>query len=230
MINYLGIDGSINGSGFTLLNCDDDFNILNITFVGFTKVKKRELHIPGVHILLLDKGYSDLPYHTRGKVIFDMVSKYIDFGSVNFAAIEDYSFGSTGNTFDIAEVIGSLKEEIYVRNIPLKKISPSSIKQFATSKGNADKILMGVHFNKEGLTQLSDLTDFESPKADLVDSYWIAQLIRNEKYYQKHGVFMDNYADVASHKIDAIIGGKTKKKTQPTITIPYVTRLVRSVA
>lgn len=224
MPNILACDLSINGSGFTLMKCDDELNVVDYTFIGFTKVKKKELHDNNVHIILLDKGYGDIPYHSRGKIILGEVTKYIDLSTVDYVAIEDYAFASTGHTFDIAEVIGSIKDVIYEMNIPYKKISPSSIKLFATGKGNADKLFMGIEFNKLNIPHLSDLEDFQSPKADIVDSFWIGEIIRSELFYMKNGVLPSNYSDIL-YKVDAILGGISKKKTSPTITMKYLKKL-----
>lgn len=52
---------------------------------------------------------------------------------------EDYSMGSKGKTFHIGELGGVLKLAIYERKIPILLVPPSSLKLFATGKGNADK-------------------------------------------------------------------------------------------
>ena len=49
--------------------------------------------------------------------------------------IEDYSFGSTGKVFHIAENAGLLKYKLWEVGIPFTTIAPSAIKKFATGKG-----------------------------------------------------------------------------------------------
>lgn len=59
--------------------------------------------------------------------------------------IEGYSFGSQGRAvFDIAELGGVIRHEIYLRYIPWIDIPPASLKKFATGKGNAKKIDMVI--------------------------------------------------------------------------------------
>ena len=231
-MNILGLDLSINSSGITYMQCDENLKVISLKFLGFTKVKKNEHHSDDVHICLLDKSYSDIPYHHRGSVIIKTVEKYFDLDTVDYFATEDYAYGANGAVFDIAEVCGGIKEALYIKNIPYKKFPPSSIKQFATGKGNADKIGMGMAFNKLGIEILPNLKDFESPKNDLVDSFWIAQLMRFELFYRKNNSFPgDLFGEVPEHSSEAIIGGGKKKKTEPTLTHPtYQFKLVHSVA
>ena len=221
-INLCCADLSINGSAFTILKCDDNYKVESMKFLGFTKVKKLEHHSENLHICLLDKSYSDIPYHHRGHIIVETVKKYFDLSTIDFFATEDYAFGATGNTFDIAEVCGAIKEEIYNLEIPYKKFPPASIKQFATGKGNADKILMRIAFNKLNITLEATLKEFESPKNDIVDSFWIAQLLRFELYYRKFNKFPDDlFTVVPEHCTEAIIGGGKKRKTEPTMMHPF---------
>ena len=110
--------------------------------------------------------------------------------------IEDYSYGSVGRVFNIAENMGLLKYKLWEAKIPFTTIAPTSIKKFATGKGNASKVDMYETFVKE--TDMSFLEDASPPYAphsapltipnplsDIVDSYFIAKWgifnIDNEK-------------------------------------------------
>lgn len=93
--------------------------------------------------------------------------------------IEDYSFGSTGKVFHIAENTGHLKYKLWEVGIPYTTVAPSAIKKFATGKGNADKQKMYDTFveeTKETFHMLfnKNLT-LGSPVTDIVDSYYIAK-------------------------------------------------------
>lgn len=222
-MQILGADLSINGSGFTLIDVDNEtFKVNSTKFLGFTKVKKNEYHFENIHICLLDKSYADIPYHHRGSIIVDTLGKYFDLDSIDYFATEDYAYSASGAVFDIAEVCGGIKEKLYIKNIPYKKFPPSSIKQFATGKGNADKVGMGIAFNKLGISMPEFLKDFESPKNDIVDSFWIAHLLRFELMYLKLDKFPEDlFGEVPEHSVDAIIGSdKRNKKTLPTIHHP----------
>lgn len=94
--------------------------------------------------------------------------------------IEDYSFGSTGRVFHIAENAGHLKYKLWEVGYRYETVAPSVIKKYATGKGNADKQKMYDAFlNETGI----DLIKFYSPKnetlsspvTDIVDSYYIAK-------------------------------------------------------
>ena len=226
-MRILGIDASILGTGFTLMEINDEYKTTDIKFLGFTQKKKLEYHSENLHICLLGKDYSDYPYHYRGKIILDFIKKYYDISNIDFMAIEDYAFGANGHVFNIAETIGSIKNEFYVSNIPYKKYPPSTIKQFATGKGNSDKVFMGMAFRGLQNGLLTNLEDYVSPKGDLVDSFWIAQLLRFELSYINLKKFPDDlFKQIPEHSIDAILGGKKKVKTLPAIQHPFIKRLL----
>jgi hypothetical protein len=63
--------------------------------------------------------------------------------------IEDYSYGSKGRVFHIAENGGVCKFLLWKNNIPYETIPPTVIKKFATGKGNADKEKMQEAFLSE---------------------------------------------------------------------------------
>ena len=93
--------------------------------------------------------------------------------------IEDYSFGSTGRVFHIAENCGLLKYKLWEIGLRFTTIAPSAIKKFATGKGNADKQKMYDAFVAEtgqNLIQFySKSGTLTSPVTDIVDSYYIAK-------------------------------------------------------
>lgn len=79
------------------------------------------------------KGLQRLAY------IRDEITDILDTEQPELVAYEDYSMGSRGKTFHIGELGGVLKLALYERNIPILLVPPSSLKLFATGKGNADK-------------------------------------------------------------------------------------------
>lgn len=103
-------------------------------------------------------------------------------------AIEDYSFGSTGRIFHIAENTGFLKINIckFTKKEPLL-ISPKTIKKFATGSGNASKLLMIECFEKETEVNVYELlqinrekNSLKSPVTDVCDSYFICRYLQKE--------------------------------------------------
>lgn len=88
--------------------------------------------------------------------------------------IEDYSFGSKGRSFHIAENCGLMKYLLWSRGISYRLVSPSVVKKFATDNGNAQKEDMFKAFGKE-----SDLfadKGFDSPVNDMIDSYYLYKI------------------------------------------------------
>ena len=97
-------------------------------------------------------------------------------------ALEGYSMGSKGKVFHIAENTGVLKYKIYNAGIPLEIIPPTSLKKFATGKGNADKDSMHQKFMRDSGIDLKskitpDKTKVGNPVSDIVDSYYICKFL-----------------------------------------------------
>ncbi len=92
--------------------------------------------------------------------------------------IEDYSYGSTGRVFHIAENLGLLKYKFKMEcGWDYTLLPPSVIKKFATDKGNANKELMLDAFEKDTGTNLAQVFDTtsKSPVSDVADAYFICK-------------------------------------------------------
>lgn len=105
--------------------------------------------------------------------------------SVNIG-IEDYALGARGKVFEIAENTGFLKCKLYNEKLPFKLFAPTTIKKFATGKGNADKIKMYEAWMKETNYDIQKIltpnrTKIGSPISDIVDSYFILKYLIKEK-------------------------------------------------
>lgn len=100
--------------------------------------------------------------------------------------IEDYSFGSKGKVFHIAENCGTLKFLLYKNNYKFHTVPPTVVKKFATGKGNATKDSMYETFQQEtGKDLIKVLTPkckLGSPVTDVVDAWYLAKyMIANLK-------------------------------------------------
>lgn len=100
-------------------------------------------------------------------------------------AIEGYSMGSKGKVFNIAENTGVLKYKIYNAGIPLEVVPPTTVKKFATGKGNADKGMMHNSFMAETRQNLRtsitpDKKKVSNPVSDIVDSYYICKYLHDK--------------------------------------------------
>jgi Holliday junction resolvasome RuvABC endonuclease subunit len=93
--------------------------------------------------------------------------------------IEDYSFGSTGRVFGLAENTGLMKYKLWRRGHDIEAIPPTVIKKYASGKGNADKQGMYDAFMKQtGVNLVASLTPDKklgSPVTDIVDAHFIAE-------------------------------------------------------
>lgn len=94
--------------------------------------------------------------------------------------IEDYSMGSKGKVFHIAENTEVLQYNLFLMKKKYEKIPPTSLKKWATGKGNADKEKMYERFLEiEGidLKAMLGLTKADSPLSDIVDAYFLTKYI-----------------------------------------------------
>jgi Holliday junction resolvasome RuvABC endonuclease subunit len=93
--------------------------------------------------------------------------------------IEDYSFGSKGKVFNLAENCGILKYMLYKNGYRFFTVPPTVVKKFATGKGNATKEKMYEKFVNDTFVELhsiiSPTTKLGSPTTDIVDAWYIAR-------------------------------------------------------
>jgi Holliday junction resolvasome RuvABC endonuclease subunit len=93
--------------------------------------------------------------------------------------IEDYSFGSKGKVFNLAENCGILKYMLYKAGYKFFTVPPTVVKKSATGKGNATKEKMYEAFMAETGIDLHNIisptTKLGSPTTDIVDAWYIAR-------------------------------------------------------
>ena len=163
------VDGGFNTSMFLFDNCQ---------FFYLTNVKKYEGTFLEGQITgdLFEEWTSQQERHDNiSEWVFKKVLKH----TINpYVFIEDYSFGSKGRVFNLAENTGLLKHKLYKKNINFSTLVPSVIKKFATGKGNADKEKMYSKLYEEtgvDLKHALDQTTLNNPVTDIVDSFYIAR-------------------------------------------------------
>jgi Holliday junction resolvasome RuvABC endonuclease subunit len=104
---------------------------------------------------------------------------HINHNKVNLIYIEGYSYSSKGQVFSIGENGGILKWKLYDMGYDFGIIDPSSIKKFATGKGNSKKDDMYRAFCVDTSLNLCDTLSIKnenkSPCSDIVDSYFICK-------------------------------------------------------
>ena len=111
---------------------------------------------------------------------FDNISKWaIDVvNGVDFVVLEGYAMGAKGLVFHIGENTGLLKHQLYRFQKPFVTVAPTSIKKFATGKGNSKKEQMYEAFlaeTKVDLLALFEQAKVDSPVNDIVDAYFMAK-------------------------------------------------------
>jgi len=100
-------------------------------------------------------------------------------------ALEGYAYsrGHVGRVFHIAENTGVLKYKIWEIGTPIDIFSPTTIKKFATGKGNAKKDDMYESFKEDTGVDLMctmGMDNVRSPLSDVVDSYFICKYMHNK--------------------------------------------------
>jgi Holliday junction resolvasome RuvABC endonuclease subunit len=97
----------------------------------------------------------------------------------HLVVIEGYALGAKGLVFNIAENTGVLKQILWEEGISFITPAPTTVKKFATGKGNSDKAKMEEAFVAE--TGYADLrtainqTKGSNPSSDIIDSYYMAK-------------------------------------------------------
>lgn len=186
-----GVDNSINGTGLCILTLSDNMQVDNIKLHGFDKRMK---YSDGTEIVFSDgnvsvsnlsSSYSRLPYHHKPVYIKNLFCD--SYGTPDYVFFEDYAISNgkqSNNLTSVAEFCGGLKECFYNDCIPYITYTPGQIKLFATNNGNADKVMMGDAFSSAlelkyvNSDKYFRLKKYESPRADMVDAFWIAVLGR----------------------------------------------------
>ena len=82
--------------------------------------------------------------------------------------------------FNIAENTGILKYKLYDCGIPVEIMPPTTVKKYATGKGNANKEAMYEAFLEQHkyVLELKDIMGqdtLDSPVTDIIDAYYICK-------------------------------------------------------
>ena len=187
----IGIDYSLSSPGVCVNTSEGEFDYEDCTFYFLTNTKKYDAtfcrpFVTNVRYI----GTSHKPYTSepeRYSQIADWAINIIkSYGDATTGMnrikptiqIEDYSYGSTGRVFHIAENLGLLKYKLKMEcGWDYTLLPPSVIKKFATDKGNANKDLMLHAFEEETHTNLGKVFDTtsKSPISDIADAYFICK-------------------------------------------------------
>ena len=185
----IGIDYSLSSPGVCVNTSEGEFKYEDCTFYFLTNTKKYDTtfreniafgksaveFIGSPHQL-----YTSEPerYNQISDWVIDIINSYVFWQEQPIIQIEDYSYGSTGRVFHIAENLGLLKYKLKMEcGWDYTLLPPSVIKKFATDKGNANKELMLEAFEKDTGVNLELLFDTKSksPITDVADAYFVCK-------------------------------------------------------
>jgi len=186
MVRIGGIDYSLTSPSVCIYNGEKNkFSFDNCKIFYLSSIRKfseiLDKNLEGQSTL---KNY-DCP-EERYDYISDWVMDILISNDIKNVAIEDYSYGSTGKVFHIAENTGLLKWKLWQSEIKYMVIPPTVIKKFASGKGNANKEKMYESFLFETKRNLQEEFQIKSdkignPVSDIVDSYFICKYILDNR-------------------------------------------------
>jgi len=191
----IGIDYSLSTPGICVNTSEEEFQYEDCKFYYLTNTKKyqgtfKENIAFGTsaveYIGTPHKPYSSEPerYNNIANWAIDIIKSQpqLMIGKLwekhPIIQIEDYSFGSTGRVFHIAENLGLLKYKLKIEcGWDYTLLAPSVIKKFATDKGNANKEMMVHAFKEDTGVNLEELfeSSAKSPISDVADAYFICK-------------------------------------------------------
>jgi Holliday junction resolvasome RuvABC endonuclease subunit len=171
-----GIDYSMTSPAICVFDTEcPEFTFENCKLNYLTQLKKYDVQVKNI--------IGEYFEYENDMERYDLISsKFIDIvllNDVERVFIEDYSMGSRGKVFNIAENTGILKYRLWQFQIPVEGIAPTVIKKFATGKGNSDKQKMQDAFELECNLKLKhefNMTEKQwNPSSDIIDSYYICK-------------------------------------------------------
>mgnify|MGYP003344869967 FL=1 len=171
---YAGIDYSLTSPSICVYNNVDEFSFSACTFYV---LNDRKCHtLPNIKI----KEHSNYDSSNRR---YENISDYFlpILSCCDSIMIEDYSMGSKGKVFHIAENTEVLQFKLYKMNKNYDKVPPTTLKKWASGKGNATKEIMYKSFISSENIDLIDLLGFSkknklsSPITDIVDSFFLCK-------------------------------------------------------
>lgn len=172
----VGIDYSMTCPSISYINRNSPFKFEHVVvnYLNSSPPKKGIPNITGTR--LQDYISNEQRFHWISEWAIQIITTLPDAE----VFIEDYSYGSKGKVFHIAENTGVLKHKLYRLDVPITPVPPTVIKQFATGKGNADKDKMYAAFLDD--TGVDLMAAYQpkakkvgSPVGDIVDSYFICK-------------------------------------------------------
>ena len=174
---YAGIDYSMTSPAMCLYNdIAEEFNFEKCNLYFMTQTKKYEITFKNVIGQYFEYSNEMQRYDIISSFFIDRI---LETNEPIKVLIEDYSMGSKGRVFNIAENTGVLKYRFWNFQIDFETIAPTVIKKFATGKGNSNKEKMQDAFEQENSIRFKQelkMTEKQwNPSSDLIDAYYICK-------------------------------------------------------
>jgi len=185
----VGIDYSMTSPAVCV--CNGEFKIENCQFLYITNTKKYEGTYGQFNGILMNTWtdnidrFAQLAEHTREFIFY----KWPEGADEPSVGLEGYAMGAKGQVFNIGENTGILKYYLqFMEGWDVTTYPPSTVKKFATDKGNANKEKMYEQFIKETSLDLEKIFGIDinpekinGPISDIVDAYYIAKIHSESK-------------------------------------------------
>jgi Holliday junction resolvasome RuvABC endonuclease subunit len=170
-----GIDYSTTSPCICIFKKDGTINPIdcNFSFFALDKWRPRWSALQNVNCYKLPK---DLKLIDKYIFLADWTIEALRWhnGRVEKVILEDYSYGSTGRVFNIAENVGILKFKLKQNGFRYETVPPTVIKKFATGKGNSNKEAMLEAWKAEP-DNFELVQENGNPATDIVDSYYLCK-------------------------------------------------------
>ena len=178
----VGVDYSMSCPAITIFSTDVQDFTFDVCQIHYLSEKSVKNLLPNVHA-------SRLSEYAHNEERFDLISDWAMSAIPTqdcVVYIEDYSLGSKGKVFHIAENAGLLKNKLWRAGIPIHPVAPTVVKKFATGRGNAKKDQMHEAFTIDTGFDLMPIfqpkaKSVGSPVGDIVDSFYICKYGYNEQ-------------------------------------------------
>lgn len=212
----VGLDLSLNGSGCVKMELDDELNIINRDYLGFTQVKKNS----SKNVLFYSKkdfrNYFEQNEWMKNNILYFCKD-------AEYCAVEDYAFSALGRITFLAEFEGLVKYSLYMNDKKLRLYDIASIKMFACNNGTATKEDMIDKYYSEhsDILKLNYLPKYKSPKEDICDAFWICNLLLMELKLRKGLISLKSLTE----KQIQIFNRTTKSSPQNILSTDFLERV-----
>ena len=170
----IGIDYSISSPAITIQTPT------GLKYVAYRQKKTQENWFP--ELTLLEPFEWKTPEERYFKACSGLMAEVLKHGTPTTAYIEAYAFGASGMLLNIAESTSVIKQKLHGLGCQVVPLAPTSVKKYATGKGNAKKDAMVRSFmDRTGLNPFDwfgaheNFEKIPAPITDIVDSYFVLQ-------------------------------------------------------